>query len=190
MWKERTRAILQQPPEDLALLCRVAHERIGHTEGAKLLASFRRTTIVALYLTPTHAWWVHSGDSRLYHFRDGQLIERTEDHSFLEMMVQHGAVKEEDMGSHPDQNTLLQSLGGEQYVLPSSGAAEITPADGFLLCSDGFWERIKPEEMAILVSADRREAAALLEQAVDLAVERNGPKGDNVTVAVALPARG
>jgi len=186
IWNER-RGSFTNPPEDLAALCVVAHERIN-SAGAKLRI-FPRTTIVALYLTPTQAWWVHSGDSRLYHFRDGQFIERTEDHSFLEMMVQHGAVKEEDMGSHPDQNTLLQSLGGEPYVLPSSGEAQITPGDGFLLCTDGFWERTKPEEMAALVFAARQQAAALLTHAVECAVERNGPKGDNVTAAVVLPAR-
>ncbi|MEP6668975.1 MAG: protein phosphatase 2C domain-containing protein [Chthoniobacter sp.] len=186
LWEER-KGNLAKPAEDLAMLCQVAHEHIN-SEGAKLGIS-PRTTIVAMYLTPTHAWWVHSGDSRLYHFRAGELVERTEDHSLLEMMVQRGAVKEEDMGSHPDQNTLLQSLGGEEFVSPSTGDAEITPDDGFLLCTDGFWERTTPEEMAALVYAERAGVTGSLEQAVERAVERNGPKGDNVTVALALPAR-
>ncbi|EDY15772.1 protein serine/threonine phosphatase [Chthoniobacter flavus Ellin428] len=186
LWEER-KGSLAKPAEDLAMLCQVAHEHIN-SEGSKLGIS-PRTTIVALYLTPKQAFWVHSGDSRLYHFREGKLVERTEDHSLLEIMVQRGAVKEEDMGSHPDQNTLLQSLGGEEFVAPSSGSAEITPDDGFLLCTDGFWERTKPEEMAALVFAEAAEAKGLLADAVERAVGRNGPKGDNVTVAVALPAR-
>jgi len=186
LWEER-RGELAKPAEDLAMLCQVAHEHIN-SEGSKLGIS-PRTTIVALYLTPKQAFWVHSGDSRLYHFREGKLVERTEDHSLLEIMVQRGAVREEDMGSHPDQNTLLQSLGGEEFVAPTSGSAEITPHDGFLLCTDGFWERTKPEEMAALVFAEAAEAKGLLADAVERAVGRNGPKGDNVTVAVALPAR-
>ena len=116
LWKER-KGNFPNPEEDLGTLCRVAHEHINQ-EGSKLGLS-PRTTIVALYLTPTRAHWVHSGDSRLYHFRAGQLVERTEDHSLLEMMVQRGAVKEEDMGSHPDQGALLQALGGEEYTPPS-----------------------------------------------------------------------
>jgi serine/threonine protein phosphatase PrpC len=185
MWQERG-GRFADPAQDLATLCEVAHQSIN-CEGAKL-GIVPRTTVVALYITARQAWWVHSGDSRLYHFRAGQLLGRTEDHSFLEMMVQHGAVKEEDMGTHPEQNTLLQSLGGEQYVLPSSDTAQITPDDGFLLCTDGFWERTKPEEMAALVFAERKSAAELLAQAVERAVQRNGPKGDNVTAALALPA--
>ncbi|MEI9893050.1 MAG: protein phosphatase 2C domain-containing protein [Chthoniobacter sp.] len=186
LWEER-KGNLAKPAEDLAMLCQVAHEHIN-SEGSKLGIS-PRTTIVAMYLTPTHAWWIHSGDSRLYHFRAGELVERTEDHSLLEIMVQRGAVKEEDMGAHPDQNTLLQSLGGEEYVAPSTGDAAITPDDGFLLCTDGFWERTTPEEMAELVFAERAGITGLLAEAVERAVERNGPKGDNVTVALALPAR-
>jgi serine/threonine protein phosphatase PrpC len=185
LWRER-KGLLAKPAEDLAAFCQAAHECIN-SEGSKLGIS-PRTTVVALYLNPTHAWWVHSGDSRLYHFRAGQLVERTEDHSLLEIMVQRGAVKEEDMGRHPDQHTLLQSLGGEEYMPPSSGTAEITPEDGFLLCTDGFWERTTAEEMAGLVFGERIGAADRLTAAVERAVERNGPKGDNVTVAIAMPA--
>jgi len=185
-WEER-KGRFAKPEEDLAMLCQVAHEHIN-SEGSKLGIS-PRTTIVALYLNPTNAWWAHSGDSRMYHFRAGQLVERTEDHSLLEIMVQRGAVKEEDMGRHPDQHTLLQSLGGEEFMPPSSGSAQITPDDGFLLCTDGFWERTTPEEMAELVFGERAGANERLAQAVERAIERNGPKGDNVTVALAMPAR-
>jgi serine/threonine protein phosphatase PrpC len=186
LWEE-CKGLLAKPEEDLATFCQVAHERIN-SEGSKLGIS-PRTTIVALYLNSTQAWWVHSGDSRLYHFRAGQLVARTEDHSLLEIMVQRGAVKEEDMGKHPDQHTLLQSLGGEEFMPPSSGTAQITPDDGFLLCTDGFWERTPPEEMAELVFGERSGANERLTSAVARAVERNGPKGDNVTVALAMPAR-
>ena len=143
---------------------------------------------MALYLTPARAYWVHSGDTRLYRFRAGQLLERTEDHSVLQILVKQGMVAEKDMGTHPDQGMLLQSLGGEEYRPPAHGMADVFSEDGFLLCTDGFWERTKIEEMAELLICGRSEAPLLLEQAVARAVERNGPKGDNVTVAVALPA--
>ena len=185
-WTER-KGQLAQPEKDLLNFCKLVHERINE-EGAKLGYS-PRTTAVALYLTTSHAYWVHSGDSRLYHFRDRRLLERTEDHSFLEMMVQHGAVKAEDMGSHPEQSTLLQSLGGEEYAAPSVGSSSVTAADAFLLCTDGFWERTKPEEMIDLLYAESAGHQDRLEQAVTRAVERNGPKGDKETVAVVLPNR-
>ena len=163
----------------------MAHNQINE-EGRKRGLS-PRATIVALFLTPAQAYWVHSGDSRLYHYRAGQLLERTEDHSVVQILVKQGIVAEKDMGTHPDQGVLLQSLGGDEYKAPNHDAAEITPEDGFLLCTDGFWERTKVEEMAELLFSPRAQAALILEQAVARAVKRNGPKGDNVTVALALP---
>jgi serine/threonine protein phosphatase PrpC len=187
LWWEERGGLFSDPAPELSALCHRAHEQIneeGHKHGIS-----PRTTVVALYLTPTHAHWVHSGDSRLYHFRSGELLSRTADHSVLELMVERGLVKEEDMGSHPDQGTLMQSLGGEEFIDPSADQAEITPDDAFLLCTDGFWERTPVEEMAALLGAPRAQAPERAAQAVDHAVERNGPKGDNVTVALALPAR-
>ena len=177
--------IMPDPAEDLSTFCREAHERINQ-EGSKQELS-PGTTVVALYLTPTQAYWVHSGDSRLYHFRAGRLLQRTEDHSVLQILVKQGMVAEKDMGTHPDQGALLQSLGGEEYKPPTSGRADISSEDGFLLCTDGFWERTKVAEMAELMFCPPSEATFLLEQAVARAVQRNGPDGDNVTVAVARP---
>jgi PPM family protein phosphatase len=184
-WEEQKGELLD-PRKDLQTLCRVAHERIN-AEGAKRGIS-PRATIVALYLTPTNAYWIHSGDSRLYHFRAGKLVTRTKDHSILEIMVKQGLVKEEEMGTHPDQGVLIQSLGGEDYKSPSLDCVEITPEDAFVLCTDGFWERTTIEEMVRVLFGGKMQATLLLNQAVERAVKRNGPHGDNVTAAVALPA--
>ena len=92
------------------------------------------------------------------------------------------------MGTHPDQGLLIQSLGGDEYKSPSTASTETTPQDAFLLCTDGFWERTKVEEMAELLFSSRGQAVTLLDQAVKRAVERNGPGGDNITAAVVLPA--
>jgi PPM family protein phosphatase len=183
-WKVRD-GKLSDPSADLAAICEMAHDKIV-AEGKEQSHS-PRATVVALYLTMAEAHWAHSGDSRLYHFRSGKLIERTEDHSVLEILVKQGTLEEKEMGSHPSQGILLQSLGGEEYIPPALGNSQVTPDDAFLLCTDGFWERTSPEEMAEIAFCHPSEAASILERAVARAVERNGPKGDNVAVAVALP---
>jgi PPM family protein phosphatase len=185
IWKE-TGGEFFNPRKDLLTLCRVAHERIN-AEGARCGID-PLATIVALYLTNSCAYWVHSGDSRLYHFRAGKLIKRTEDHSVLQILVKQGLVREDEMGAHPAQGALIQSLGGDQYKPPRSDGAEIGPDDAFLLCSDGFWERTKVEEMAQLLFCKKEEAPSLLDCAVQRALKRNGPRGDNVTAIIALPA--
>jgi PPM family protein phosphatase len=184
MWEDH-QGELGEPLTELNKLCDRAHQLIN-SEGERRQLS-PRATIVALYLTPLQAYWVHSGDSRLYHFRAGKLVKRTEDHSLLQVMLKQGLVKEEQMGEHPDQGLLIQALGGEQYRSPTEGSTEVRPSDAFLLCTDGFWERTNVEEMSRLLFRNRTQAPFRLKEAVRRAVKRNGPVGDNVSAAVALP---
>jgi serine/threonine protein phosphatase PrpC len=185
-WREHGK-VLPHPEQDLARFCREAHE--GVLEASERGKTSARTTLVALYLNGQRAWWVHSGDSRLYHFRAGKLRARTRDHSVVEVLVEQGEVAENEMGSHPDQGRLLQSIGGSDYKEPTQASDSVTPDDAFLLCTDGFWERTPETEMAGLLYAPLSGAKERLAEAVQRAAERNGSKGDNLTVAVMLPAR-
>ena len=187
LWAERG-GNFEHPARDLRALCLLAHDAMNR-EGRPLGQS-PRTTVVALYLRPGRAWWAHSGDSRLYHFRRGRLLTRTLDHSVLQLMVERGLVKPEEMGTHPDQGSLLQALGGDDFVEPAIAHSDVTAEDAFLLCSDGFWERMPQEEMAALLFPKdvNQSPVSALDHAITRALERNGPRGDNVTVALALPA--
>jgi serine/threonine protein phosphatase PrpC len=180
MWDEAGEEI-KDPQDFLGRVCIESHReinRIGEEKGID-----PRSTCVLLYLSENHAHWMHLGDSRLYRFRDGSLIERTRDHSVVQMLLDMGKVSEEEMGTHPDQNRLTQSLGGESDPEPEFGSEAVEPGDSFLLCSDGFWEMIKPEEMAQLV-----EAKALLSDSKamsETAFDRAGDSSDNISIAVA-----
>jgi serine/threonine protein phosphatase PrpC len=188
LWNVRG-GVFQDPKGDLIRLAKVAHDRIKDlsSEGEKRPPA---ATIVALYVNGTEAHWIHSGDSRLYRFRAGKLQGRTRDHSVVQILVDQGEVAEKDMGTHPDQGRLLQSLGTQDYRDPAYGSSPVTEQDAFLLCTDGFWERTPIEIMATVLSTRPDQLNAALQQAIKRAVQQNGPKGDNVTAAVlAYPSR-
>lgn len=187
LWRDRGE-LLTDPQRDLLSLSRVAHERITDVaqEGEKRAPA---STVAALYVTPTQAHWIHSGDSRIYRFQNSRLVSRTRDHSVVQILVEQGEVRERDMGSHPDQGRLLQSLGVQEYRPPTYATAAIDETDGFLLCTDGFWERTPPALMAAVLATDPSHLEPQLRKAVRRAVRANGPKGDNVTAAVAAPLR-
>lgn len=100
------------------------------------------------------------------------------------MLFERGEITEEEMGTHPDQSRLLQSLGGEDAPSPRTGSAEIAAGDVLLLCSDGFWEHLKQDELEKLVSVPSARRQAALEEAVAEAIERAGAKADNTTAAM------
>ncbi|MFZ4593630.1 MAG: PP2C family protein-serine/threonine phosphatase, partial [Verrucomicrobiaceae bacterium] len=188
LWTERS-GVLPNPQRDLLAMSRTAHERICElaSAGEKRAPA---ATIVALYLTPNEAHWVHSGDSRLYRFRDGELVSRTRDHSVVQILLEQGEITEAEMGNHPDQGRLLQSLGTKDYREPTYGTAQVGPTDTFLLCTDGFWERTPLRAMVDLLTGDSRSLEARITKAIKNAVSANGQEGDNVTAAAVVPARG
>lgn len=176
---------VHDPHTFLETLCQQAHEEIlqrGRQLGLRPLS-----TIAAVFATPARAWWVHVGDSRVYGFCDGKPVSRTEDHTLVHNLVRTGALLETERDNHPDQHKLLRGLGGDVALRTSHGQMRMTPATGFVLCSDGFWTAVDVEEMSGLINTDNAQAACVHWAA--RAAERGGSSGDNVTVGVMLPSR-
>lgn len=158
-----------------------AHARINDVGAKRGIAP--RSTVVLLFANGKAARWAHVGDSRVYHFRKGKLLCRSRDHSVVQMLVDIGKVREDQMGAHPDQNRLTQSLGGERAPQPEIEGADVAGGDGFVLCSDGLWEQISPKEMAAALKQETLGRA--VKELARLAAKRGGTEGDNVAVAAA-----
>ena len=57
---------------------------------------------------------IHAGDSRVYHFRGPEMVIRTNDHSFVQRLVDEGQISEEEANTHPQANLLTGCLGTNQ----------------------------------------------------------------------------
>lgn len=107
------------------------------------------TTLVLLIVNERRISWGHVGDSRLYHFQNGKIVERTSDHSVPQALVASGEIEESEIRHHPDRNRLLRAIGMDKTGKLNS-YKEVKRNDGrhvFLLCSDGFWEHIDEKKM-------------------------------------------
>jgi serine/threonine protein phosphatase PrpC len=144
------------------------------------LADTPRTTVVACVVQEGRAHWTHVGDSRLYLVRQGEVLVRTRDHTRVQQLIDEGKLRDEDAGSHPERNRLLQCLGGSQAPRISPTAhARLERDDILLLCSDGFWGPLHQRQIiAGLESGTLAEGIARLSS---LAQERAGPDCDNVS---------
>jgi len=143
-----------------------------------------RAVVVACWTDGRKAYWDHAGDSRLLRFHGGKLVERTRDDSVVQILFERGEVKEEEMGKHPDQSRLLQSLGGKEFPSPRSENAEVEAGDGLILCTDGFWEHLSVGELEALMATPVGERQGALDRAVAEAVSRGGEKADNTTATL------
>lgn len=141
------------------------------------------STAVLLLLQPGEVRWAHCGDSRLYHFRGGQLVSRSADHSFVGELMRRGRLNEAGARVHPQRNVLLSCLGAERNPeLVISEPVRPQAGDCFLLCSDGLWGNLSDGEIAAAI--DERSAREASERLVQMARLRAGGVGDNVSLAL------
>ncbi len=156
-----------------------AHRQIIRYAIEKGMLDTPRTTVVAAVVQNGTATWAHCGDSRLYLVRDGKLVVRTRDHSYLEQPPK-GHVPTR-MSEHTNRNILFTCLGSPaKPIFDMAGPVALQHGDKLMLCSDGLWGTLSDDEIvAQLSSAAVGEAVPAM---VESALERAGATSDNVTV--------
>ena len=147
------------------------------------------TTLVCLVidLQGHGVHWAHAGDSRLYWFRDGALVQRTRDHSVVQALVDAGLLKEESAKQDPRGNQILSALGMPTANLAiGTGASSLQAGDALLLCTDGWWEYLdEPFLLQTLASTDTPRAWLAAQRAQIQAAAVQAPNHDNFS-AVAV----
>ena len=179
---EKADGTFDDPRSMLEEICHTADRKIGQIGESPKLSP--KSTIAMVYINGNAAHLVHLGDSRIYRLQAGRIKERTRDHSMVQILFEQGEVSEDDMGTHPDQGRLLRALGSGEDFKVSYAKSPINGGDGFLLCTDGFWERTKSREIEDFFQ--REPTAENLKLMVAEAVRRNGPKGDNTTALAVI----
>jgi len=126
----------------------------------------------------------HAGDSRVYHFRGAELMQRTVDHSYVQRLIDEGKITEEAANSHPQANLLTGCLGTHADPPVSLWhVGRLAFGDTMLACSDGLWHYFTPKELgAILHTLPPREASEML---IGKARQRARGGGDNLSLALA-----
>jgi serine/threonine protein phosphatase PrpC len=139
--------------------------------------------MVALVLQRDVAVWIHAGDSRLFHFRDGVLAHKTIDHSYGSRMTAEGELVEGGPETDRFKNILFSAIGiGHELRLDYGQVDDLRTGDSFVLASDGLWAYFTERELGSIVhKCPAREAAETL---IRLARDRARGHGDNLSVAI------
>lgn len=119
-------------------------------KGQEDITEDMMTTLVVLLVDDNQVSWGHVGDSRLYHFSDGKIVERTKDHSVCQVLAATGEIDESEIRHHPDRNRLLRAVGMHDQMGILNSVQTIEKKENrhqFLICSDGFWEYIDEKYM-------------------------------------------
>ena len=162
-----------------------AHEAVVAL-GQSLPPEIRpRATCVACIVQGSSAHWAHVGDSRVYQLRGGAVVDRTRDHSHVELLLRAGRITEHQAHAHPMRNYVECCIGGDP-VLPEmtlGGRRALQPGDLVLLCSDGLWAGLNDAQIASLGQSPERSLRDSLADLGARAVQATAPFADNTTAA-------
>lgn len=140
------------------------------------------TTVLAAIVEPKKVYIGNVGDSRAYHLRGGEIIARTEDHSWVDEQVKLGLMSKAEAETDRRKNILTRSVGTHQDITVDTYRWHVAPGDMILLCTDGLVNMV-PDRDIEKVFQKYGSAAEIAHHLVHMANENGGK--DNITVVVA-----
>ena len=171
---------LSNPAKFLTDHIQQVHDMIDQLTQEREMLEAPRTTIVAAIVQRGMLYCAHVGDSRLYHFRDGHLLYRTEDHSVVQSLYNRGMIEKSDMSTHPYRHKVYSCLGGEvPPKITLSDRQELIEGDTVLLCTDGVWGALTDDQIKHMLNGTTisENVTQLLDEAEAVSQER----GDNMS---------
>lgn len=141
------------------------------------------TTMVAVLVKGQRFELAWVGDSRAYLW-NGQLRQLSSDHSFVQELIDQGAISPEQARTHPNRNVITQALGvtDPENLKVETLSGELKPGMQLLLCSDGLTEEVDDGSIAKHLADKDLSAQECVDQLIHAALDGGG--SDNVTVVL------
>lgn len=139
------------------------------------------TTLVAVIISGSRFVVANIGDSRGYLYRNGHLVQITEDHSLVNELVKNGELTPEEAARFPQKNVITRSLGVSEDVDADVTIYDMEYNDYLLLCSDGLTNQVPDDAIADVLAQD----VPIGSMAQDLILQANAAGGpDNITAMI------
>jgi protein phosphatase len=140
-------------------------------------------TVIASIACEGRIYFGHVGDSRAYRFREGELRQLTEDHSFVNELMKEGRITAEEARNHPRKNVITRAIGSRQRVKVDSLCGLLHAGDIYLLCSDGLSGMIEDHEICEVLAKYPEQVPDLRDLSRELIERANQAGGaDNISV--------
>lgn len=139
------------------------------------------TTVVCAYVLKDTIYIVNVGDSRAYVFRDGELTQITEDHTYVNTLLKAGLISEDEAETHENRNMITRAVGADYTIESDFFSVPIEVEDLVLICTDGLYGEVEDKEL-IEVLKEEKSMTDICNELVQLANDNGG--SDNITMVV------
>lgn len=136
-----------------------------------------QTTLTTVVLEQDSLTIGHVGDCRLYKVRGGRIELLTRDHSLANDLLQLHLITPEQAWQHPGRHQLTRSVGADLFLRIDLIRQQVEPGDTYLLCSDGLWSEVAPEN--IRETIQKNDINSACEEFVELVLKAGAP--DNIS---------
>ncbi|MEM7707558.1 MAG: Stp1/IreP family PP2C-type Ser/Thr phosphatase [Pseudomonadota bacterium] len=157
-----------------------AAQHIVDQSRARQSAMPMGTTLVATRIQDHQFEVAWVGDSRVYLW-NGELKQLTSDHSYVQELVDQGAISAEQAKTHPHRNVVTQALGvtDPSSLSVDTVSGELKSGEMLLLCSDGLTEEVDDDYIAHVLGQNLAPQESV-DHLILAALDHGG--SDNVTV--------
>lgn len=160
----------------------LANKRIYDLASSQKSFHGMGTTCSAFVVTGDNVYYAHVGDSRGYFLKNNSITRITEDHTYVQELVNKGEITAREADTHPKRNILTNAMGTKPDLRIDTGRCNylFEKNDRLMLCSDGLYDYLNETELAEILSTKTLGEAA--EQMIAEAKKRGGH--DNITVVL------
>ena len=139
------------------------------------------TTVVCAYVRGDTIYIVNVGDSRAYVFRDGILLQITEDHTYVNTLLKAGLITPDEAVNHENKNMITRAVGAGYTIDADFFAVPIQADDVILICTDGLYGEVEEAQLTSVLK-EEKSMTDICNELVGMANENGG--SDNITMVV------
>lgn len=148
-------------------------------------SSGMKSTLAAVWFDQRAALAANVGDTRVYQFRQGDVLYQSRDHSTAQLALRAGDISPAELRTCKERHRLTRALGGQDEVTVDVAHLDLAPGDALLICTDGFWEKLQESEMACDLSG-AASALQWLDRMRARLADRGADSGDNHSAVAML----
>ncbi len=172
---------------DSDAICSMMQEAVDQANAVVLLRAAEDdelygmgTTVVVTIAAEGVLHVAHAGDSRCYLKTGSDVKQITTDHSYVQQLVDSGAITAEEARVHPQRNLITRVVGVHDQVECDYNCFDFAAGDMAVSCTDGLSGYLEKDTLLFYMS--NYEGEALAEALISYANDKGG--SDNISVAI------
>ncbi len=146
------------------------------------------STMVAVLIQQKRMHWISVGDSRIYLYRSGSLIQLNQEHTYEHELLDraiNGEISFEDVRRDPQINRVTSyiGMGSLKHIDSSLHSLALCPGDRILLMSDGIFNTLNELQIAAVLQKNQ-DVADIASQMEEQVLAMKHPNQDNFSALI------